>query len=222
MTTDTRRRIFHFAVAADLVILAIGVGLLYPSNALILRTAFVVAVLLAAWKSGWSGGLIAAALSLLAMAGMFRPPLNAASLVAFAVAALAGTALVRGALAWPRGAVVASIPEVVAVPEADNVVTFDRPVLVSPSAPNRVEPEPVAPPAAPLVDEETDDAEQTVAGERTARELAERLDAERRALAESSARRLAEERAELQRKMDERYAEEQRMSAEVARRRQEE
>jgi DNA-binding response OmpR family regulator len=209
MTTDTRRRIFRFAVAADLVILAIGVGLLYPSNALILRAAFVVAVLLAAWKSGWSGGLIAAALSLLAMAGMFRPPLNAASLVAFAVAALVGTALVRGAMAWPRRGVVAPIPEVPAAAEPDNVVTFDRPALVPPSQPEPVE-------------KQADDAEQTAAGERAARELAERLDAERKAMAESSARRLAEERAELQRKMDERYAEEQRMSAEMARRRQEE
>ena len=89
MTPETRRNIFRYGIAIDLVIVATGVGMWFfsDSRAPLLLT-FAVAVLLSAWKGRWQGGLTALVMSVAVLAAMFDV-ITLPALVLFA----AGTAL---------------------------------------------------------------------------------------------------------------------------------
>ena len=90
MTPETRRNIFRYGIAVDLVIFATGVGMYFsPSSITPLLLAFAVAVLLSVWKGGWQGGLTALALSAAILAFYFDVPSRTVGLFAFATAAAA-------------------------------------------------------------------------------------------------------------------------------------
>ncbi|HEX9986587.1 MAG TPA: response regulator [Thermoanaerobaculia bacterium] len=120
MTAETRRKIFRYGIAIDLVILATGFGLLEPAALSLLFIAFLGAVMLSAWKGGWGSGLTAVVLSVVALAALFGKTFSANSLVAFAGASLASCFIVRSMMTMrgPR------LQYAVAPPA--NVVAFDR------------------------------------------------------------------------------------------------
>ena len=93
MTPETRRNVFRYGIAIDLVILATGVGMAFPGSVGLLLVSFAVAVLLSAWKGGWQGGLTALVLSLVILAAMFDVPPG--TLALFAAATGAAGAAVR-------------------------------------------------------------------------------------------------------------------------------
>src|SRR4051812_26019802 len=64
MNAATRKKLFAYAIPVDLVVVAMGVGLIIPNiEPLMLIGIFVAAVALSAWKSGWVGALAAMVLS---------------------------------------------------------------------------------------------------------------------------------------------------------------
>ncbi|HVE72265.1 MAG TPA: response regulator [Thermoanaerobaculia bacterium] len=92
MSPETRRNLFRYGIAIDLVILATGVGMFLPPKPSVLLLAFAVAVLVSAWKGGWQGGLAALGLSVIALAAMF--PIAPMTLLLFAASmAVAGAAV---------------------------------------------------------------------------------------------------------------------------------
>ena len=95
MTPETRRRIFRYGIAIDLVILASAVGLLVPVGPTLLLTLYVAAAALSAWKGGWSGAVLATGLSLAAALYFFPEAFGAPRLIGLVVGSLAAAALVR-------------------------------------------------------------------------------------------------------------------------------
>jgi DNA-binding response OmpR family regulator len=116
MTEETRRSIFRYGIAVDLVILATGVGMLFPLSPRTLIVVFVAAVALAVWKGGWKAGGVAVLLSFLALAFVFPGELDAARLIEFTGAAVAAGAIVAAANT-PRVRIVQPVA-------AANVVAF--------------------------------------------------------------------------------------------------
>lgn len=91
MTPETRRNLFRYGIAIDLVIVATGVGMFLPPSPAPILLTFAVAVLLSVWRGGWQGGLTALTLSAIVLAAMFpvAPPAIALFVVATAVASAA-------------------------------------------------------------------------------------------------------------------------------------
>jgi CheY-like chemotaxis protein len=208
MTAETRRNIFRYGIAIDLVILATGIGLVWPDAVILLAVAYTAAVLLSVWKGGWKAGLVALFLSVSALAYFFPEAFPATRLVGF-VSVSAGL----GALLLPlhrrmQPAAAVAAPE---LPTAPNVISFDREFAERPlmraAEPAFVDepvlvPEPVLP-AEPDVRKRaksrrgTDEKRQRE--ERLAREAAEREQAERvarNAAEREEAERVAREIAE--------------------------
>jgi len=128
--------VVRYGVAVDLVILATGVGLLYPDHSALLIVAFAAAAILSAWKGGWKGALTAILASVVMAVLMFSmPPLQIAIIVA---ASIAGAALMpvqrRAAVAEPEPV---AAPVVVPAPEPE----------AEPEPESEPEPEPVVQPA---------------------------------------------------------------------------
>ncbi|HEX7680087.1 MAG TPA: hypothetical protein VF713_18295, partial [Thermoanaerobaculia bacterium] len=73
MNAATRKKLFAYAIPADLVVVATGVGLLVPGILpLAVIAVYVAAVALSAWKSGWIGALAATVLSAVALFALFN------------------------------------------------------------------------------------------------------------------------------------------------------
>ena len=94
MTPETRRRVFTYGIAIDLVILATGVGLLYPTEVWLLLASFIGAVTLASWKGGWKGAATAIVLSSVALFSLFTPQFNPSHLIAFVGASIVAAAII--------------------------------------------------------------------------------------------------------------------------------
>ena len=232
MTEETRRSIFRYGIAVDLVILATGVGMLLPVSPRALIVTFVAAVALTVWKARWKAGMVALALSFLALALIFPEETDAGHLVAFTGAALAAGSIIAASNIARRPVLQ---PVVV---ERSNVVAFTTPPGEEELAKEAQERQRIArtleQAAAAQLEEFRREAErarleaiEAAAREReaAAREVQERLAEEQRRAAEESARRaleeerLAQEALELeriarQREEDERAAEERRRAAE--------
>jgi putative inorganic carbon (hco3(-)) transporter len=105
-----RRSLLQYAVGFDLVLIALGIGLLLPPRSAAPLAPFIVAVGLAALRGGWKVGLVTTALSivflLIGFGGAFAP----LHLALFAVASVAASLL----LGTP--AIAAAPAEVVARP----------------------------------------------------------------------------------------------------------
>jgi CheY-like chemotaxis protein len=200
MTEETRRNIFRYGIAVDLVILATGVGMLLPMPPRALIVVFVAAVALSVWKGGLKGGGVALLLSILALAFVFPENFDAARLIEFTGAAVAAGAIVSAAMV-PRVRVMQPAAPVT------NVVAFVPP---------------------PVIDEE-ELAREAQQRHRLARSLEETAARQIEAIREANerARRMAEEHAIQLREAEERavqeearrLAEEQRLAAEAEARR---
>ncbi|HEY0144281.1 MAG TPA: response regulator [Thermoanaerobaculia bacterium] len=192
MTAETRRSIFRYGIAIDLVILATGIGLVWPDAPVLLAVAFTAAVLLAVWKGGWKAGATSLLLSIAALAYFFPESFPPARLVGFTALAAGLGALVlpthgrRAVHAAAMPIPVSPVPEPELAPQP-NVVAFDREFAERPLV-RGDEPPPVAEPRKPTK------AERRAERERLAREQRERErdEAERR-------KRLAQEREEAER-----------------------
>ena len=201
MTEETRRSIFRYGIAVDLVILATGVGMLLPVSPRTLIVVFVAAVALAVWKGGWKSGGVALLLSFLALAFIFAPSFDAARLIAFTGAAVAAAAIVSAAMV-PRVRIAetaAAYPDGAAL--RTNVVAFTAPVI---------DEEELARDAAErhrLARELEEKAARQIEALRDAAERARRLEAERAVQEREAAERAAQEEAR-------RLAEEQRRQVE--------
>jgi CheY-like chemotaxis protein len=90
MTDQTRRNILRYGIAIDLVILAIGVGWLYPTSPALLVGVFAIASALSVWRGGWKGGALAGFLSLFALALIFPDVVRPVHLMTFIGLALVG------------------------------------------------------------------------------------------------------------------------------------
>ncbi|HYI10724.1 MAG TPA: response regulator [Thermoanaerobaculia bacterium] len=145
MTEQTRRNVFRYGIAIDLVILATGAGMIVPPTATLLIVLFTAAVLLSTWKGGWQGGYVALVLSLMAMVGIFPDIIAVPHLLVTTGLGIAGSAAVAYAMR-PRVSVhpmIAPVEKPIAVtpePEPEPVYeptfaekplerTFERPVL---------------------------------------------------------------------------------------------
>lgn len=183
MTEETRRSIFRYGIAIDLVILATGVGMLLPLSPRALVVVFAGAVGLAAWKGGWKGAAAAWLLSLIALAFAFPEQIGAPQLIEFGGAALATAAIVTAANV-PRTRVIAAQPVM-----RSNVVAFTAPL--------------------PVIDEE-EVAREAEERRRLARRLEETAARQLEKLREDAerARRAAEERAAREREAAARNAQE--------------
>src|SRR5258708_7225625 len=121
MTTEARKRVLRYAIAADLVILVTGIGLLFSGlsgDATVVL--YLAAVAVAAWKGGgWTGGIVAMLLSLVAAEVVFGT-MDARHAVVFAGASLALAAAAR--VARPRAKVALPTDPTTLAP----VLTFER------------------------------------------------------------------------------------------------
>ncbi|HEX3577800.1 MAG TPA: response regulator [Thermoanaerobaculia bacterium] len=73
MNAATRKKLLAYAIPADLVVLATGIGLLVPGlPAIAIIWLYVIAVALSAWKSGWPGAIAAIVLSCALLLLVFR------------------------------------------------------------------------------------------------------------------------------------------------------
>ena len=185
MTPETRRNLFRYGIAIDLVILAAGVGWFFADSPAPLLLAFAVAVLLSVWKGGWQGGLTALVLSFVVMAAMFDV-VTPRAMGIFAVGTVAASALLLF--------VEANVGRASARPEEER--TEERPearstLLREEASRAREEAERLA-----HEREETERERARLAAEREAAEQA-RLEAEARAREEEE--RLAREREEAER-----------------------
>lgn len=124
MTEETRRNIFRYGIAVDLVILATGVGMLLPMPPRALIVVFVAAIALAVWKGGWKGGGVALLLAILALAFIFPEDFDAARLIEFSGAAVAAGAIVSAAMI-PR----VRVMHPAAATLRTNVVAFTAPAI---------------------------------------------------------------------------------------------
>lgn len=178
MTPETRRRVFQYGIAIDLVIVATGIGLLYPSGALLLGSFYVGAVALAAWKGGWKGAATAIVLSVIFLPLFFGQFAAATPLFAFVAGSAVAAAVVRGlAYLSERRAGTASLT-------AENSVAFEP-----------------APPIEPMAEEPLEDQIERARAE-IARETQQKLGEAREAIRIEYEQRLEREIAALQEKAD--------------------
>src|SRR5687767_9502150 len=124
MTHETRRNIFRYGIAIDLVILATGVGMMLPMSPRGLVIMYVGAIALTVWKGGWKGGLAALGLSMLALLSMFPSETGAAQLIELTGAAIAAGAIISAAQV-PR----VPVMQPAAATLRSNVVAFNAPVI---------------------------------------------------------------------------------------------
>ena len=85
MTEQTRRNVFRYGIAIDLVILATGIGMLLPVTAPLLIGAYAAAVALSVWRGGWQGGLTALVLSQIALLGAFPEVIGISQATTFTI-----------------------------------------------------------------------------------------------------------------------------------------
>jgi CheY-like chemotaxis protein len=97
MKEQTRRTIFRYGIAIDLVILATGMGMFVPPTAALLIFIYAAAVALSMWRGGWAGSAVALFLSLVALMVAFPAVATPAHLVMLAASGIAGAALVQWA-----------------------------------------------------------------------------------------------------------------------------
>ncbi len=95
MTTENRQRLVRYTIAADLAIVATGVALLDPSSPLALLGVYLVAVAIAAWKSGWRGAALTIMLSAMALLLLFPAAFDESHLIGFIAASAIVTAIVE-------------------------------------------------------------------------------------------------------------------------------
>lgn len=89
MNAATRKKLFAYAIPADLVVVATGVGLLVPGILpLAVIGVYVAAVALSAWKSGWIGALAATVLSAVALFALFNRMVQQEQIGWFAAASI--------------------------------------------------------------------------------------------------------------------------------------
>jgi DNA-binding response OmpR family regulator len=102
--TISKRALFTYGIAVDLVIVGVGVGLLFPDRPLTLLFTLVAAAALCAWKGGASSAAVSIVLSELALLTMFREQSGVTYLFGFTAAAVAASVVVRMILtaAHPR------------------------------------------------------------------------------------------------------------------------
>ncbi len=124
MTQETRRNIFRYGIAIDLVILATGIGMMLPMSPRALVIMYVGAIALTVWKGGWKGGLAALGLSVLALLSMFPSETGAAQLIELTGAAVAAGAIISAAQV-PRMPVM----QPAAAALRSNVVAFNASVI---------------------------------------------------------------------------------------------
>jgi CheY-like chemotaxis protein len=125
MTPETRRAVFRYGIAIDLVIVATGVAMLAPPSPTLQIVLFTAAVAISTWKGGWTSGLASLLLSVVALAFAIDTA-NASQIVAFAAAAFAAGAIVHAATA-PR------VPVAAPPPLGAEVLAFTRPAPVDPA-----------------------------------------------------------------------------------------
>jgi CheY-like chemotaxis protein len=231
MTEQTRRNILRYGIAIDLVILAAGIGLLYPDSPMLLVGAFAIATALSVWRGGWAGGALAGFLSLFALALIFPESVRPAHLMTFIGLALVGGAAVAFATK-PRlvlePAAFAAVPVAVPYEEEPERERFEEKALdrrglaaVVPLREEEDEPEPQ--PARPPEPKQAPGRSKGAAKRARAareREEAKRLEEERQRIARELEAQLARERAEADRiEAERRAAEEARAKAEEERQR---
>ncbi|MBV9496689.1 MAG: response regulator [Acidobacteria bacterium] len=217
MTPETRRRVIRYGIALDLVILATGVGLLFPGYPYVLLGAFIGACALAAWKGGWAGGFTAIGASVLAILSSFwGEEFDLRLLTIFAIGSLAAVALVRTMLRprAPKTLLAEAEPTPLTIePPPPNVVAFERTAAAEAEARGeaerrRVEDErKAAEVAAARAEGERRKALEEAAArklEEEQREAARAEEAQRQAAQEAAARKLEEERREAARAEEER------------------
>src|SRR5216684_1611610 len=190
MTTEVRKRVLRYAIAADLVILVTGIGLLFPrlsgDTAVVL---YLAAVAVAAWKGGgWTGGIVAMLLSLIAAEVVFGT-MDGRQAAVFAGASLVLVAAAR--VARPRARVAMSTDPTTLAP----VLTFERngepdtrPGAEAERLAREVEGRAAADREAARLA-----AEKKVAADRLARETEKKVALEREAARVATAKKLAEE-----------------------------
>ncbi len=190
MTTEVRKRVLRYAIAADLVILVTGIGLLFPrlsgDTAVVL---YLAAVAVAAWKGGgWTGGIVAMLLSLIAAEVVFGT-MDGRQAAVFAGASLVLVAAAR--VARPRARVALPTDPTTLAP----VLTFERngepdtrPGAEAERLAREVEGRAAADREAARLA-----AEKKVAADRLARETEKKVALEREAARVATAKKLAEE-----------------------------
>lgn len=89
-----RRGLIDYAIGFDLVVIAVGIGLLFPGTPLLLPL-FIAAVGLAAWRGGHRVGAATAVLSLIALAVVFAEDVSTLQIIALAVASAAAVFAVQ-------------------------------------------------------------------------------------------------------------------------------
>ncbi|HVS33088.1 MAG TPA: O-antigen ligase family protein [Thermoanaerobaculia bacterium] len=101
------RSLLHYAIGFDLVIIAVGIGLLIPLHPWALVALFVAAAGLAAWRGGWKVGLGTTAFSIAALAIVFDGIVPLALRMLFALAGITASVLAgaRRDAKGPAGAV---------------------------------------------------------------------------------------------------------------------
>jgi DNA-binding response OmpR family regulator len=124
MTPQTRRNVFRYGIAIDLVILATGAGMLLAAPGPVLLTIlFAAAVALSAWKGGWNGAVTAIVASIASLAFLFQ--LSAFATVGFTAAAVAAAAAVITATSQQRTRIGLATPDVMPMPQPE-LLTFDH------------------------------------------------------------------------------------------------
>src|SRR5258708_6155567 len=190
MTTEVRKRVLRYAIAADLVILVTGIGLLFPrlsgDTAVVL---YLAAVALAAWKGGgWTGGIVAMLSALMAAEVVFGT-MDGRQAAVFAGASLVLVAAAR--VVRPRARIALPTDPTTLAP----VLTFERngetetrPGAEAERLAREVEGRAAADREAARLA-----AEKKVAADRLARETEKKVALEREAARVATAKKLAEE-----------------------------
>jgi len=102
MTSDSRGRLIRLAIAVALAVVATGVSLLFASEPIVLLAVYVAAVGVAAWKGGWQGGVLATALSTVALLLLFAASFDESHLIGFIAASVIVTAIMEAAVPHRR------------------------------------------------------------------------------------------------------------------------
>jgi CheY-like chemotaxis protein len=102
MTSETRQRVFQYGIAIDLVILATGLGFLYPNARLLIIGSYIAAAALSAWKGGWRPAALSIALSALLLLALFGSTIGASAIVAFVAASAVATAIIQTSIPGRR------------------------------------------------------------------------------------------------------------------------
>ena len=102
MTSENRGRLLRLAIAVNLAIIATGFALLWPTQPFALLGIYVVAVAIASWKGGWEGGVLATAISTIALLLLFATSFDESHLVGFIAAAVIVTGIMQAAVPHHR------------------------------------------------------------------------------------------------------------------------